>query len=509
MKKLFVLALLAIFAFSACEKDDEEKTPTASFELTSTTLAENSTTAYQVKVTLSNKASKAITIPFTISGTAVKDVNYQISEENSLTIEQGETEGYILINPLTDNSFDNYSLILSLTSGTGFILDTEKSSIEITITNTGVLASTTIAFTQEGEILTNPLLAESIKITVGLSESVPFDLNVPIELGGTAINSSDYELVGLTDGKLAIATGAISADFYVNIKSATITDEKNLTLGFTTGDGYVVSSSRGSISIALINPDVDFATSWFNTANLYNYYFLSFGLQSQYDSKVSYKTKKYRWEDAGSGYAWASNSGIPYFITDPDKRNSWTPQTHIFYKKMTNWTAVKVEEQERYEMQGSDLFALIKMFPSNYIVGFGSASSTYEHITNGWFTFAPTQRDGKLGKVLLADQDLILYKAKDGIDWKNSTTDASGNTIYDWYADSRTALGEISNSSRAEQVIVKLEGATGTYDFTTNEIIIDITISCTDSNFSVADGTYLTKTDDGKYTLRFKFIPYA
>lgn len=509
MKKLFVLALLAIFAFSGCEKDDAEKTPTVSFEVSSAIIQENETSAYKVKVILSNAVSNPTTVAFSTSGTAVLNENYQISETSSITIPAGETEAFILVDPLTDNSFDNHTLILTIGNGNGYILGSEKTSIEITITNTGVLASTTIAFTQEGEILTNPLLAENIKVTVGLSESVPFDLNIPITIDGTAINNTDYELTGLTDGKLTITSGAISAEFYVNIKNASITEEKTLTLGFTQGDGYVISSTRGTLSFALINPEVDFATSWFNTANLYNFYFLSFGLQSQYDTKVSYKTKKYRWEDPGTGFAWASNAGISYAIADPNKRNAWTIQNHIFYKKMTSWTAVKVVEQERYEMQGSDLFGLAKFFPTDYIVGFGSATSVYERITNGWFSFAPTQRDGKIGKVFLANQDLILYKAKDGITWKSYTTDANSNNIYDWYADSRNALGEMANSTRADQVVIKLENASGTYDFNTNEIIVDITISCSDPSFTVPTSAYISKTDDGKYTLRYKFIPTA
>jgi hypothetical protein len=508
MRKLLTAALFAIIAISGCKKDESETIPTVSFEATTATMAENYTGDYKVKVTLSNPVSKPLSIPFTVSGTAVSNVNYQMAEGNTISIAAGATEGYILIKPLTDNSFNNYVLTFTLGSGTGFILSTDKAKVDITITNTGVLASTTIAFERDGEILTNPLLGEKIDITVGLTEPVPFDLNIPITVGGTA-TASDYAFEGLVDGKLAIAANAVTATFSVKVSKAVITSEKTLLLGFTAGDGYTIASTKNSLTIAMINPEVDFATSWFNTGSKYNFYYLSGGLSNQYDTKISYRQKKYRWEDPGTGFAWKSNTGICYSIAEPDKRNSWVPQTHSFLKKMTNWAAVKVVEQERYELQGSDLFGLSNLFPADYIIGFGSSISTYEQVTNGWFSFAPTQRDGKKGKVLLADQDLVLYKAKAGVTWKSSAVDAGGNTIYDWYADSRNALGVIANSARAEMVVVKLENVVGTYDFTTNEIIVDITVSSTDANFAVPAGQYVSKTADGKYNLRYKFIPFA
>lgn len=99
MKKVVYLLALAACIFTACEKTPD---PIAvSFEKGQYVLLADAST--EITVTLSSAAEKAVSIPLTFSGEAVKDQDYTVSSE-TVSIAAGATSGSITVTPK-----DNYS----------------------------------------------------------------------------------------------------------------------------------------------------------------------------------------------------------------------------------------------------------------------------------------------------------------------------------------------------------------------------------------------------------------
>lgn len=503
-KQIFALLLTLAVLAVGCKKDDEPFTPTVSFEKDAIQVYENQSGDVRVTINLSAPAEKQLTIPIEITGTAVNGTNYVISDAENVTISAGASSGEIILQPSISATADDYTLTITLKQAAGFIVDPTKSAVTVTIMDSQKSNLTKVSFVNTNEVLTNPLLAETIDIKVALTEISTKDIVVPLSFNG-AIEGTDFTTEGLESGSIRIPANALEATFKVKVKSADISQEKVLEISFA-GDSqeYIVDNTRKTATVTLINPEVNFSTSFFSDVNLFKFFFLSNGTSTQYDAKTAYNIKGYRWNGTTSVFATAS--GQPYINKHKTIRNAWDVEVHNWFKKQGWSTSITISELERWEIQTGDLLNIASCFPANYLAEYAKTTAM---IGNGncFLKFIPTQKDGLKGVVTIPTQEVTVYKAKPEFKWYEYTVVSTKN-VYNWYADSHGTSGNLAASTNVEPVTIKVENAVGTYDLTTTPatIQIDVTLSSADTNFAPADATVYSKAD-GKYTIRYKFTP--
>lgn len=504
-KQIFALLLtFAVLAIGCKKEDDDPTTPTVSFEQSSLQVYENQGGEIRVKVNLSEPTQKQLQIPIELTGTAVAGTNYIIGDATNVTVDAGALFGEIILQPKISTTSDDYNLTITLKQAAGFIVDPTKNAVSVTIMDSQKSNLTKVSFVNTNEILTNPLLAETIDVKVALTEASSKDIVVPLSFNG-AVEGTDFTTEGLENGSIRIPANALEATFKVKVKSADISLEKILEINFV-GDSqeYIVDNTRKTATVTMINPEVNFGTSFFSDVNLFKFFLLSNGTSTQYDAKTAYNIKAYRWNGTTSLFAIAG--GQPYINKHKTIRNAWDVEVHNWFKKQGWSTSITIPELERWEIQAGDLLNIASCFPADYLAEY---TKTTAMIGNGncFLKFIPTQKDGLKGVVTIPTQDLTVYKAKPEFKWFEYTVVSTKN-VYNWYADSRATGGNITASTNVEPVIIKVENAVGTYDLTTTPATIqfDVTLSSTDTNFAPADATVYSKAD-GKYTIRYKFIP--
>ncbi|TCN64752.1 hypothetical protein [Acetobacteroides hydrogenigenes] len=504
-KQIFALLLtFAVLAIGCKKEDDDPTTPTVSFEQSSLQVYENQSGEIRVKVNLSEPTQKQVQIPIEVTGTAVAGTNYQIGDTQFVTIDAGALLGEVILQPKISTTSEDYTLTITLKQAAGFIVDPTKNTFTLTILDSQKSNLTKVSFANTNEVITNPLLAEAIEVKVALTELSTKDIVVPITITG-ATEGVDFTTEGLESGSIRIPANALEASFKVKIKSADIVAEKAVDISIS-GDtpNYIVDKTKNAAKITLINPEVNFGSSFFTDANLFKFFFLSNGTSTQYDAKTAYNMKGYRWN--GTTSAFATASGQPYINKHKTIRNAWDVEVHNWFKKQGWSTSITIPELERWEIQTGDLLNIASCFPANYLAEYAKTTAM---IGNGncFLKFIPTQKDGLKGVVTIPTQDLTVYKAKPEFKWFEYTVVSTKN-VYNWYADSRATNGNLAASTNVEPVTIKVENAVGTYDLTTTPatIQIDVTLSSADTNFAPADATVYSKAD-GKYTIRYKFTP--
>lgn len=498
-KQIFALLLTIAVLLVGCKKDDEAIPPTVAFEKDALQVYENQSGDIRVKVNLTTPAEKKLQIPIELTGTAVANTNYQIGDAQYVTVDEGALFGEVILVPkIAAADSKDFDVTITLKSGTGYIVDPLKNSFKLTIQDSQKSALTKVSFVNTNEVLTNPFLAETIEVKVALTEPSTKELLIPIVLtGGT--EGTDFTTEGLVNGSVKIAANTIESTFKVIIKKADITAEKTIELSFA-GDtqSYIINNDKKLAKIVLINPEVDLASTLFCTAdNTFKNFNLSNGTSTQFDTKTAYRIKTQSWDNTLNAYKANGEHWV-----NPDKRNSWKPEVHTWFKK-AGWSSSITVELERWEILTKNLLNLGEYFPSNYIVRYGNSATGF--ISDSFIKFIPTQRDGKKGVAILPKQNITLYKSKAGYDWFGTTT-VNGKTVTNWFTDSKQTQGAISQSTNVEPVLVSVESVNGTYDLTTATITMDIVFQCSDSNFTPA-ANFVYKNENGKYTIRYQFTP--
>lgn len=165
---------------------DDDPTPTVQFSLTSQTASEAAGTATAF-VTLSGPSSQAISVPFTVSGTATTNSDYTISG-NSFSLAAGATSASIAITVVNDSTPEaNETVVLTLGSPTNAVLGTAVSH-SLTILDDESTPQVTLS-------LQSSPLAESggvARVIATLSSIATQTVTVNLGFSGSATQTSDY-----------------------------------------------------------------------------------------------------------------------------------------------------------------------------------------------------------------------------------------------------------------------------------------------------------------------------
>lgn len=231
MKKITIALAAALAVLSACEKTPA--LPVVQFDKTNYILPADE------PVTIKVVSDVAITddVTFTLGGTAAKDVDYTISAEQSVSFADA-VEAEIVITPLNNLEDKNIVLELAAKSGSFTIGQNAKTTIVITpkekVYCSFERAAVRLAGTSEQTI--------SLKL-VGAATGDKFkasgELKIPFTVSGTAVEGTDYEIVG-GEKFLVAADGAKVATVKIKSKYETVPETlPTLTLSFTGSERFL------------------------------------------------------------------------------------------------------------------------------------------------------------------------------------------------------------------------------------------------------------------------------
>ena len=226
--------------------------PTAAFASAAQTVQENAGTV-SISVVLSQASSSAVSIPFTLGGTAQAGADYQ-SPASPLTIPAGQTSGSIAI-ALTDDGLAEpaETIIVTLGTPTGATLGaTTTHTLTVAASEAPPPALPTAAFASAAQTVQEN--AGTVSISVVLSQASSSAVSIPFTLGGTAQAGADYQSpaspltipAGQTSGSIAIALTDDGLAEPAETIIVTLGTPTGATLGATTTHTLTIAASEAA-----------------------------------------------------------------------------------------------------------------------------------------------------------------------------------------------------------------------------------------------------------------------
>lgn len=240
--------MLACAALVVCSCQETDPKPELSFE--SGTYVMGADEALTVKVVTNMAPAADLTVDFTVSGTAVKDSDYELSAE-SFTIKAGETVGEITVTPKNNVASDlNISLTLTLPAGY------EAGNHLNTIIALGAKETISYSFAQASVELTGETIVTLNLIggTTGADFVATGEYRLPFTLEGTAVLGTNFEVVDNAT-EFVVAKGAKSAS--ITLKAKAFEDGKSsIVIGIDAsayGDMFEAGVNR-TATVTIVKP---------------------------------------------------------------------------------------------------------------------------------------------------------------------------------------------------------------------------------------------------------------
>lgn len=214
----------------------ELQTPAAIFNAETSSISESVGT-FQVTVNLSAVSPLAVTIPFSVGGTALNPTDYTI-DASPLTIPAGQTSGVITVTVVNRAGFQpNRTVLLNFGTLTNAVAGATTSTT-VTIQDTSAppvvnFAATTQSVNEGVGI---------VQVTVNLSFAVGQNVTIPFTTSGTAGNPADYTIAA---SPLVIPAGQTSGTFNITVVDDSVIDAAEtivVTLGTPTNATLGASS---------------------------------------------------------------------------------------------------------------------------------------------------------------------------------------------------------------------------------------------------------------------------
>ncbi|MFM6323029.1 MAG: beta strand repeat-containing protein, partial [Microcystis panniformis] len=214
-----------------------------------TSVTEDGTTNLVYTFTRNGITSNALTVNYTIGGTATNGNDYS-SIGSSVTFAAGSSTATVTVYPAADNTLEaDETVTLTLASGTGYTIGT-SGAVTGTITNddlpTITLAVSPTSVTEDG--------TSNLIYTFSRTGSTTSPLTVNYTIGGTATNGIDYSTIGTS---VTFAAGSSTATVTVDPSTDT-TPEDNETVSLTlaSGTGYNIGTTAAVTGTILDNDTI-------------------------------------------------------------------------------------------------------------------------------------------------------------------------------------------------------------------------------------------------------------
>ena len=231
MKKITIALAAALAVLSACEKTPA--LPVVQFDKTNYILPADE------PVTVKVVSDVALTddVTFTLGGTAVKDVDYTVSPEQSVSFTDA-VAAEIVITPLNNLEDKNIVLELAAKAGSFTVGQNVKATVVIT-PKEKVYCSFEKAGVRLAGTTERTIALKLVGASTGDKFQASGELKIPFTVSGTAVEGTDYEIVG-GEKFLVAADGAKVATVKIKSKHEAVPETiPTLTLNFSASDRFL------------------------------------------------------------------------------------------------------------------------------------------------------------------------------------------------------------------------------------------------------------------------------
>ncbi|MBD2601896.1 Calx-beta domain-containing protein, partial [Microcystis viridis] len=214
-------------------------------------VTEDGTTNLIYTFTRTGVTTNALTVNYTLGGTATLNTDYtRTGTNNTVTFAAGSSTATVTVNPTADTTIEpNETVILTLAAGTGYTVGT-TTPVTGTITNddTSVtLAVSPASVTEDG--------TTNLVYTFTRTGVTTNPLTVNYTLGGTATLNTDYTRTGTTN-TVTFAANSATATVTVDPTADTIVESnETVILTLASGTGYTVGTTT-PVTGTITNDDV-------------------------------------------------------------------------------------------------------------------------------------------------------------------------------------------------------------------------------------------------------------
>ncbi len=215
---------------------DDDSEPTASITNADAVTEGNdpsATTDMTFTVTLSTVSGKAVTVPYTLGGTATAGTDYTDPTNKSIIIAAGQKTGDIIIKvkgDTVDEADETIIVTLSAPTNAGLPANDADKTATGTITDDDDLPTVKVDNADAVTEGNDPNATTDMTFTVTLSAVSGKAVTIPYTLGGTATAGTDY--TDPTTKSITIAAGQKTGDIIIKVKGDTV-DEANETITVT------------------------------------------------------------------------------------------------------------------------------------------------------------------------------------------------------------------------------------------------------------------------------------
>ncbi|MCA2636467.1 Calx-beta domain-containing protein, partial [Microcystis sp. M18BS1] len=219
-------------------------TPSITLAVAPSSVTEDGTSNLVYTFTRSGVTSNALTVNYTLGGTATLNTDYTRSgTNNTVTFAANATTATVIVAPTADTTVEsNETVALTLASGTGYTIGTPNAATG-TITNDDTSVTLAVSPASVTENGTTNLIYTFTRTGVTTSA-----LTANYTVGGTATFNTDYTQTGAasftsTTGTVTFAANATKATVTVDpTADTTVESNETVVLTLATGTGYTIGT---------------------------------------------------------------------------------------------------------------------------------------------------------------------------------------------------------------------------------------------------------------------------
>ena len=218
---------------------DDEGTPQASFASAAQRANEGAGTR-EVTVNLSPASAFALTLAYTVGGTATPGADFTIADSGTVAVPAGATTATIPVAITDDGAAESdETVVLTLAAGTGYTPGGVDAHTLTIADDDGAPPAMTASFAAASSQASED--SGTRNVAVNLSPAPTAAVTLAYTVGGTATPGSDFTIVD--SGTVAVPANAASVAIPVSILEDDVPDRgETVVLALTAGAGYRVGS---------------------------------------------------------------------------------------------------------------------------------------------------------------------------------------------------------------------------------------------------------------------------
>nr|NCS59516.1 calx-beta domain protein [Microcystis aeruginosa G11-04] len=226
-------------------------TSTVTLAVSPSSVTEDGTTNLVYTFTRSGVTTNALTVNYTIGGTATLNTDYtRTGTTNTVTFAAGSSTATVTVDPTADTTVESDETVaLTLATGTGYTVGT-TTAVTGTITNDDTSVTLAVSPSSVNEDGTANLV-----YTFTRSGVTTDALTVNYTIGGTATLNTDYTRTGTTNTVTFAANSATATVIVDPTADTTVESDETVALTLATGTGYTVGTTT-AVTGTITNDDV-------------------------------------------------------------------------------------------------------------------------------------------------------------------------------------------------------------------------------------------------------------